>query len=168
MTVQTVTLPLAGLIGGIAMLHVTNREARQEEGEAETLDTAAAPSPAREQFIRWAAITLLCLMGTGLLAWQTRAGPAAQLLAAVGAAAFAWIILSWVMSFRHFYVRLASLGHQLAQQPGGAAQQLPPAGEPGERPLPDALGDGPDRGPAARHGDDLRRPRPAADHDHPP
>ena len=48
-------------------------------------------------------------MGTGLLAWQTRAGPAAQLLAAPGAAAFAWIILSWVMGFRHMYARLASL-----------------------------------------------------------
>jgi len=109
MTIQTVTLPLAGLIGGIAMLHVTNREARQEEGDAELRDAPAGPSPAREQFIRWAAVTLLCLMGTALLAWQTRAGPAAQLLAATGAAAFAWIILSWVMSFRRFYARLASL-----------------------------------------------------------
>lgn len=109
MTIQTVTLPLAGLIGGIAMLHVTHREARQEEGDGDAFDGPATPSPARAQFIRWAAITLLCLMGTGLLAWQTRAGPAAQLLAAVGAAAFAWIILSWVMGFRHMYARLASL-----------------------------------------------------------
>ena len=109
MTIQTVTLPLAGLIGGIAMLHVTNREARLEERDPEGLDAPAAPSPARAQFLRWAAITLLCLMGTALLGWQTRAGPAAQLLAATGAAAFAWIILSWVMSFRHMYVRLASM-----------------------------------------------------------
>ena len=78
MTIQTVTLPLAGLIGGLAMLHVTNREARREEGREDGYEGPAAASPAREQFIRWAAITLLCLMGTGLLAWQTRAGPAAK------------------------------------------------------------------------------------------
>ena len=109
MTIQTVILPLAGLIGGIAMLHVTNREARQEEGRDAGYEGPALPSPAREQFICWAAVTFLCLIGTGLLAWQTRAGPAAQLLAATGAAAFAWIILSWVMGFRSMYVRLASL-----------------------------------------------------------
>ena len=107
--IQTVTLPFAGIIGGIAMLHVTNREARQEEGREEGYEGPAAPSPAREQFIRWAAITLLCLIGTGLLAWQTRAGPASQLLAAVGAAAFAWIILSWIMGFRTFLARIGSL-----------------------------------------------------------
>ena len=108
-TIQTVTLPFAGLIGGLAMLHVTNREARLEEEQAAGREGVATGAPARDQFIGWAAVTLLCLMGTGLLAWQTRAGPASQLLAATGAAAFAWIILSWVMSFRHMYARLASL-----------------------------------------------------------
>jgi hypothetical protein len=108
-TIQTVTLPFAGLVGGLAMLHVTNREALQEERLTETADGHAALTPSRDLFLRWAAISLLCLMGTGLLAWQTRAGPASQLLAATGAAAFAWIILSWVMSFRHMYARLGAL-----------------------------------------------------------
>ena len=105
---QTVMLPFAALVGGLAMLHVTNREARQEAA----LGAEAPPPPAndsRAQFIRWLAITLLALLGTGLLAWQTRAGPAAQLLSAVGAAAFAWIILAWIMGFRRLLARMASL-----------------------------------------------------------
>ena len=48
-------------------------------------------------------------MSAGLLAWQTRAGPAAQLLSAVGAGAFAWIIASWVMGFRTMLARLAGV-----------------------------------------------------------
>ncbi len=110
--ILTVTLPFAGLIGGLAMLHVTHREAQQQAHVATAFGPEAPPPPtsdARAQFIRWLAVTLLALLGTGLLAWQTRAGPASQLLAATGAAAFAWIILSWVMSFRHMYARLASL-----------------------------------------------------------
>jgi hypothetical protein len=107
--ILTVTLPFVGLVGGLAMLHVTHREARQQEGLAEAFDGPAILSRSRDDFIRWAAITFLCLTGTALLAWQTRAGPAAQLLAAPGAAAFAWIILSWVMGFRRLLARLGSL-----------------------------------------------------------
>ena len=80
---QTVMLPFAGLVGGLAMLHVTHREARQEAHVATAFGPEAPPpatNDARAQFIRWLAITLLALLGTGLLAWQTRAGPAAQLL----------------------------------------------------------------------------------------
>ena len=73
----TLTLPVAGVIGGVAMLHVAHRE------------------KSREAFTGWAALTLLTLMAAALLFWQTRAGPAAQLLGATGAAALAWIILSW-------------------------------------------------------------------------
>ncbi len=110
--IMTVTLPFAGLVGGLAMLHVTHREAKQEAHVATAFGPELPPpatEDARAQFIRWLAITLLALLGTGLLAWQTRAGPASQLLAATGAAAFAWIILSWVMGFRHMVARLASL-----------------------------------------------------------
>jgi hypothetical protein len=109
---QTVMLPFAALVGGLAMLHVTHREAQQEANVATAFGPDAPPpatNDARMQFLRWLAITLLALLGTCLLAWQTRAGPAAQLLSAVGAAAFAWIILSWVMSFRHMLVRLGAL-----------------------------------------------------------
>jgi hypothetical protein len=110
--IQTVTLPFAGLVGGLAMLHVTHREALQEAHVATAFGPEAPPPPAddaRAQFIRWAAITFLCLLGTGLLAWQTRAGPAAQLLSAVGAGAFAWIIACWVMGFRTMVARLAGV-----------------------------------------------------------
>jgi hypothetical protein len=89
-TVATLTLPIAGLIGGLAMLHVTHRE-----GD-------------RETFIRWAAITLLTAMATALLFWQTRAGPAAQLLGATGAAAFAWIVFSWIMSRKNMLLRIGA------------------------------------------------------------
>lgn len=105
---QTLTLPLAGLVGGLAMLTVTHREALLEEKSARAEGTVPL-SPSRDIFIAWAAITFLCLMGTALLAWQTRAGPAAQLLGATGAGAFAWIILVWVMGFRNRLARLGSV-----------------------------------------------------------
>ena len=89
--VLTITLPIAGLIGGVAMLHVTHRE---ED---------------RDGFTSWAALTILTLIGTALLAWQTRAGPAAQLLGATGAGAFAWIILSWIMNLRHMLLRVGGI-----------------------------------------------------------
>jgi hypothetical protein len=82
----TLTLPVAGLIGSAAMLHVTRREP--------------------DKFIAWAALTLLAVMAAALLMWQTRAGPAAQLLAVPGAAAFAWIVLSWVMSLKYMLLRV--------------------------------------------------------------
>jgi hypothetical protein len=90
-TVATLSLPVAGLIGGLAMLHVTNREKD------------------REAFLRWAALTLLTAMATALLFWQTRAGPAAQLFGATGAAAFAWIVLSWLMSLKNMALRLGGI-----------------------------------------------------------
>jgi hypothetical protein len=89
--VLVLTLSVAGLIGGIAMLHVTRRERD------------------REAFIRWAAITLLAAMAAALLAWQTRASPAAQLLAVPGATAFAWIVLSLVMTLRHMVLRVGGI-----------------------------------------------------------
>lgn len=109
---QTAMMPFAALVGGLAMLHVTHREALREAHVATAFASEAPPpatNDARAQFVRWLAITLLVLMATGLLAWQTRAGPAAQLLSATGAAAFAWVILSWIMSFRRFIVRIGSL-----------------------------------------------------------
>jgi hypothetical protein len=109
---QTLTLPLAGLIGGMAMMHVTHREAVREAelaGPVEADSVRDDREDARAPFIRWAAVTLLTLIGTALLAWQTRAGPAAQLLGATGAGAFAWIILAWVMGFRHMLARLGGV-----------------------------------------------------------
>jgi len=87
----TLTLPIAGVIGGVAMLHVAHRERDWQS------------------FAGWAAISLLTLMAAALLFWQTRAGPAAQLLGATGAAAFAWIILSLVMSLRYMVLRVGGV-----------------------------------------------------------
>lgn len=84
--VLTLTLPVAGLIGSAAMLYASRREP--------------------EKWVPWAAVTLLASMAAALLMWQTRAGPAAQLLAVPGAAAFGWIVLSWVMSLKHMVLRV--------------------------------------------------------------
>jgi hypothetical protein len=108
----TVTLPIAGLIGGVAMLHVTHREAKRHIGYTKVFADGAVAGgheEARANFISWAAITFLTLIGTALLFWQTRAGPAAQLLGATGAGAFAWIILTWIMGLRHMLLRVGGV-----------------------------------------------------------
>lgn len=56
----------------------------------------------------WATPLLCALAAIGLLAWQTRAGPAAQLLAIPGAAALAWAVLPRLARDRRLAVR--SLG----------------------------------------------------------
>ena len=84
-------LPIAGLVGGLRC------------------STSPTGRGSREAFIRWAAITLLTAMATALLFWQTRAGPAAQLFGATGAAAFAWIVLSWLMSRKNMVLRIGGI-----------------------------------------------------------
>jgi hypothetical protein len=76
--IQTVTLPAAGLIGYGAMLWRHRRDP--------------------ERLIPWAAIGLLAAIGAGLLCWQTRAGPAAQLLSIPGATALGWLIGAWFIA----------------------------------------------------------------------
>jgi hypothetical protein len=85
-TVETLTLPVAGLIGYALMVWRTRREP--------------------EKLIAWAAIALLAASGVGLLMWQTRAGPAAQLLSIPGATALAWFAIQWLMGRRHMLVRV--------------------------------------------------------------
>ncbi|HYD12645.1 MAG TPA: AcrB/AcrD/AcrF family protein [Allosphingosinicella sp.] len=133
--VITLTLPFAGLVGGLAMLHVTNREARQPAGFAPAVEQdrpLVQGDDPRAPFLRWLAITLLALLGTGLLAWQTRAGPAAQLLSAVGAGAFAWIIITWVMSFKRMIVRVAGVAVALVVVVGLAQGWVTKLGGPAE------------------------------------
>jgi hypothetical protein len=48
----------------------------------------------------WGAVLALCLIGLGLLFWQLRAGPAAQLLAIPGAAAATWAALAAIWNGR--------------------------------------------------------------------
>jgi hypothetical protein len=84
--VQTLTLPAFGLIGYGLMVW-------RSRGQPEKL-------------IAWAAVALLAASGVGLTMWQTRAGPAAQLLAIPGATALAWVAIQWLMSRQYMLVRV--------------------------------------------------------------
>lgn len=53
-----------------------------------------------ERFGPWAVLTLLMLAAFGLLLWQTRAAPAAQLLAVPGATALGWAIVEALLPLR--------------------------------------------------------------------
>jgi hypothetical protein len=86
------TLPVFGLIGYAAMLWRHRREA--------------------DRLVAWAAAAAPALLGAGLLLWQSRAGPAAQLLAVPGATALAWILIPLVWNSRYMAVRV--LGTVLA------------------------------------------------------
>lgn len=77
MAAGTLALPAAGLIGGLAMLWRTR-------------GTDAARG--------WATALLLAVAAIGLLFWQTRASPAANLLAVPGAAAFGWLLGGWLFT----------------------------------------------------------------------
>lgn len=68
-----VALPLAGLLGALLLLWTRRR------------DPELAP--------RAAALAFLSAASLGLLMWQTRAGPGAQLIGTTGAAALAWILV---------------------------------------------------------------------------
>ncbi len=85
-TIAIVTLPAMGLIGYLAMLWRNRRD------------------PAVLQ--RWAAIAFIAILAAGLLAWQTRAAAAAQLLAIPGAAALGWVLIQWFQRQRLMIVRV--------------------------------------------------------------
>ncbi|SFS05226.1 hypothetical protein [Sphingomonas jatrophae] len=59
-----------------------------------------------ERFAGWATTLLVSAFSCGLLLWQTRAGPAAQLLAIPGAAALGFAILSHTLEHRRSAVRV--------------------------------------------------------------
>jgi hypothetical protein len=80
------TLPAIGLCGYAAMLWRHRRSA--------------------ELLIPWIALATLALISVILLLWQTRAGPAAQLLAVPGTAGIAWLVLTWLLASRHVIVRV--------------------------------------------------------------
>jgi len=85
----TATLPAAGLIGYGAMLWRSRRDP--------------------ERLARWAAIAILAAIAAALLCWQTRAGPAAQLLSIPGAAALIWLIVGWVLNLGTMMLRIGGL-----------------------------------------------------------
>jgi hypothetical protein len=86
---NTATLPVIGLLGCIVMLW-------RSRGDA-------------QRTIIWAALLLLAAASVGLLAWQTRAGPAAQLLSVPGATALAWTALAWFYLRTSLPVRVAGI-----------------------------------------------------------
>jgi len=85
-TIAIVTLPAIGLIGYLALLWRARR------------------TPAELQ--RWAALAAMAALAAGLLAWQTRAAAAAQLLAVPGAAGLGWVMILWFTRQRLMLVRV--------------------------------------------------------------
>ncbi len=59
-----------------------------------------------ERFAAWAAAALFSIFSCGMLLWQTRAGPSAQLLAVPGATALGWMLLPRLLDHRLMIVRL--------------------------------------------------------------
>ncbi|HMG47143.1 MAG TPA: AcrB/AcrD/AcrF family protein [Allosphingosinicella sp.] len=103
-TVQTVTLPVAGLIGYALMLWQSRRD------------------PGR--LIPWAAVAALAALAAALLCWQTRAGPAAQLLSIPGATALAWAAIAWLAGQRSMLVRVFGVVAAFLLISGTASFQL--------------------------------------------
>ena len=54
----------------------------------------------------WLPVLLFSTFAGAMLLWQTRAGPAAQMLALPGATALAWIVLPWCLNSRSMLVRV--------------------------------------------------------------
>jgi hypothetical protein len=84
--VAIASLPVIGAVGYLVMIW----RARRDEPE----------------LTRWAAVGALALLSGGLLLWQTRAGPAAQLLAVPGAAALGWLLIPRVDRSSEMLVRV--------------------------------------------------------------
>jgi len=57
--------------------------------------------------IPWALVGLLSLFSMLLLLWQTRAGPASQLMGVIGATALGWRLLTYTLNSRWTLVRVA-------------------------------------------------------------
>jgi hypothetical protein len=83
-SLPTVTLPLIGMLGSLFMAWSERRG---------------------ERAMAWATVALLSTFSTTLLLWQTRAGPAAQLLAVLGATALGWRFLAPFVRHRRMWVR---------------------------------------------------------------
>jgi hypothetical protein len=54
----------------------------------------------------WLPVLLFSTFAGAMLLWQTRAGPAAQMLALPGATALAWIVLPWCLNSKSVLVRV--------------------------------------------------------------
>jgi hypothetical protein len=83
------TLPVAGLIGFALMLWVHRRDP--------------------ERWMAWAAVAVPATLALALLFWQTRAGPAAQLLSIPGATALVWTAILWFWGLKSLVLRIAGV-----------------------------------------------------------
>ena len=83
--VPVFALVVIGTVGNLAALWANRRE---------------------ERVMSWATLTALSVASTGLLLWQTRAGPAAQLLAVPGAAWLGYHGMRWTIAHRSMLVRI--------------------------------------------------------------
>jgi hypothetical protein len=87
--VAIATLPAIGLVGYLVTLWRTRRDP--------------------DMLPRWLALFAMAALAAGLLAWQTRAGAAAQLLAIPGASALAWVLIAWFARQRLMLVRVLGI-----------------------------------------------------------
>jgi hypothetical protein len=108
-------LPVAGLVGYAAMLW---RHRRDES-----------------KLVLWAATAAPALLAAALLLWQSRAGPAAQLLAVPGATALAWLAIPRLFASRLLLVRVGGTVAIFLLVSGILVQQIvryfPPKPRPG-------------------------------------
>jgi hypothetical protein len=100
--VNVATLPVLGLLGYAIMVWRNRR------------------LPA--DMVPWAAAALPALLAAALLLWQTRAGPAAQILAIPGATALGWLIITWVRGRSSMIVRVLGSAAAFLIASGLAAQ----------------------------------------------
>jgi len=85
-TVTIASLPVIGLVGYAVMLWRSRSD--------------------QPRFFGWLMVAIPALLGAGLLLWQSRAGPAAQLLAVPGATALGWLIIPRIFAHRLMLVRV--------------------------------------------------------------
>lgn len=63
----------------------------------------------QEALYCWLSIVVLSLFSVGMLFWQVRAGPAAQLIGVTGAAFLGWHLIGWFARSEHMLVRVLGI-----------------------------------------------------------
>ncbi|MEA3051840.1 MAG: hypothetical protein QOG72_743 [Sphingomonadales bacterium] len=126
-TVSVCALPVAGLIGYAAMLWSHRRD--------------------EAKLVAWGATAAPALLAAALLLWQSRAGPAAQLLAVPGATALAWLAIGRIFASRFLLARVLGTVFAFLLVSGILAQQaltwFPAKPKPGMKAVNKANGDCP-------------------------
>ena len=152
--ISVAALPAAGLLGYAVMLW------RHRSDEPKLVPWAATAAPA--------------LLAALLLLWQSRAGPAAQLLAVPGASALVWLTLTTRYTAgpggRHLRDLPARLGPASPAGPALLSAQAEAGherGKQGQQSVPDPGGAEAGGSGAQGPGPDLRRSRAEADRAHP-